>query len=160
MYFKIFYTFMLIFVISNLAVDLYNFYNTGVWEPFGNIIEGATGSRCVGSKDKNEPYYDTIIKPGYKSGAAHENYDRNGNLRKLQKGITQAECIAIAKKNKPHAKYLVISIPLKKSNSGRSPTIAVMATATTINRILLQISQVGFSSILTVYRNSFSLGIL
>lgn len=44
MYFKIFYTFMLLFVISNLAIDLYNFYNTGVWEPFGNIIEGATGS--------------------------------------------------------------------------------------------------------------------
>lgn len=40
MYFKIFYTFMLLFVISNLAVDLYNFYNTGVWEPFATITEG------------------------------------------------------------------------------------------------------------------------
>ena len=45
MYFKIFYTFMILFVISNLAVDLYGLYNTGKWEPFGNIIEGATGSR-------------------------------------------------------------------------------------------------------------------
>ncbi len=50
MYFKIFYTFMLLFVISNLAVDLYNFYNTGVWEPFGNIVEGATGSRSTCKK--------------------------------------------------------------------------------------------------------------
>ena len=50
MYFKIFYTFLLLFVISNLAVDLYNLYNTGKWEPFGNIIEGATSKLVPASQ--------------------------------------------------------------------------------------------------------------
>jgi len=40
MYFKIFYTLLILFVSINLLTDLYNFYNTGVWEPFGIIKEG------------------------------------------------------------------------------------------------------------------------
>lgn len=34
MYFKIFLTLLILFVSINLLSDLYNFYNTGVWEPF------------------------------------------------------------------------------------------------------------------------------
>ena len=45
MYFKIFYTLLILFVSINLLTDLYNFYNTGVWEPFGIIKEGKIEQR-------------------------------------------------------------------------------------------------------------------
>ena len=39
MYFKIFFTLLILFVAINFFTDLYNFYNTGAWEPF-SIKEG------------------------------------------------------------------------------------------------------------------------
>jgi hypothetical protein len=42
MYFKIFYTLIILFVASNLIIDLYNFYNTGAWEPFSATMEDNT----------------------------------------------------------------------------------------------------------------------
>ena len=45
------------------------------------------------------------------------------------------------------AKILVKSTPLKKSNSGRKPTMSAIITENTTNLIRLQISQTGFSSI-------------
>ena len=45
------------------------------------------------------------------------------------------------------AKILVKSRPLKKSNSGRKPTISAIITANATNLIRLQTSQTGFSSI-------------
>ena len=45
------------------------------------------------------------------------------------------------------AKILVKSRPLKKSNSGRNPTISAIITENTMNLIRLQTLQTGFSSI-------------
>ena len=42
MYFKIFFTLLILFVSINFLTDLYNFYNTGVWEPFSATMEDNT----------------------------------------------------------------------------------------------------------------------
>lgn len=42
MYFKIFFTLLILFVSINLLSDLYNFYNTGAWEPFSATMEDNT----------------------------------------------------------------------------------------------------------------------
>jgi hypothetical protein len=56
MYFKIFLTLLILFVSINLLSDLYNFYNTGVWEPFSATMEDNTKiskALIIGSGEKS-----------------------------------------------------------------------------------------------------------